>query len=214
MSATEDRRSIVVLVRKADTRDTPERCGFVIKETRLSRQSWSRDFEQDALPHLNSAFNLARWLTRNDQDAEDIVQEAYMRALRFYHGFRGGDARPWLLTIVRNVYHDWLQRNPVGRLVDLDEDAVGAGPYFANPEEALIQNSSRTLLRRAVETLPAQSREVLILRELDGMSYKQISTVVGVPTGTVMSRLSRARASLRQSLTNLMSAGPKSTAQQ
>ena len=185
-----------------------------MKETRLSRQSWSRDFEQDALPHLNTAHNLARWLTRNDQDAEDIVQEAYMRALRFYHGFRAGDARPWLLTIVRNVYHDWLQRNPVGRLADLDEDAVGAGPYLANPEEAFIQNSSSTLLRRAVETLPAQSREVLILRELDGMSYKQISTVVGVPTGTVMSRLSRARASLRQSVTNLMSAGPKSTAQQ
>ncbi len=156
-----------------------------------------------------SAYNLARWLTRNDQDAEDIVQEAYLRAFKFYDGFRGGDARPWLLTIVRNVYYTWAQQNPVGRLVDFDEDLVSVDPCFANPEEVLIQNSSGVLLRRALETLPARSREVLILRELDGMSYKQISSVVGVPTGTIMSRLSRARASLRQSVANLTNARPE-----
>jgi RNA polymerase sigma-70 factor (ECF subfamily) len=178
----------------------------------VSPQSWSRDFEQDALPHLNSAYNLARWLTHNDQDAEDIVQEAYMRAFRSYHGYRGGDARPWLLTIVRNVYYTSLQQSSFVRLVALDEDAVGVNPHLANPEDMVIQNSNGALLRRAVETLPPHSREVLILRELDGMSYKQISAVLGVPTGTVMSRLSRARASLCQLLTNLMGAGPETTA--
>jgi RNA polymerase sigma-70 factor, ECF subfamily len=178
----------------------------------LSTPSYSRDFEQDALPHLNNAYNLARWLTGNDQDAEDIVQEAYLRAFKFYRGFRGGDARPWLLTIVRNVYYNSLQENPAGRMVEFDEDAVRVDPCFANPEEILIQNSSAALLRRAIETLPTRSREMLILRELDGMSYKQISNVVGVPTGTVMSRLSRARASLRQVLTDLISAGPQTTA--
>jgi RNA polymerase sigma factor (sigma-70 family) len=175
----------------------------------VSRQNCSRDFEQDALPHLNSAYNLARWLTRNDQDAEDIVQEAYLRAFKFYDGFRGGDARPWLLTIVRNVYYTWAQQNPVGRLVDFEEDLASVNPCFANPEEVLIQNSSGVLLRAALETLPARSREVLVLRELDGMSYKQISSVVGVPTGTIMSRLSRARASLRQSVANLTNARPE-----
>lgn len=179
------------------------------REIRLPRQNCSRDFEQDALPHLNSAYNLARWLTRNDQNAEDIVQEAYLRAFKFYDGFRGGDARPWLLTIVRNVYYTWAQQNPVGRLVDFDEDLASVDPCLANPEEVLIQNSSGVLLRRALETLPARSREVLILRELDGMSYKQISSVVGVPTGTIMSRLSRARASLRQSVVNLTNARPE-----
>lgn len=183
-----------------------------MKEAWLSRESCSPGFEKDTLPHLNSAYNLARWLTRNDQDAEDIVQEAYLRAFRFYRGFRGGDARPWLLTIVRNVYYTWLRQKPVGRLADFNEDVLRADPYFANPEEVLIENSGGVLLRKALETLPTRSREMLILRELDGMSYKQISAVVGVPTGTVMSRLSRARASLRQLLTDPMSGEPKTTA--
>jgi RNA polymerase sigma factor (sigma-70 family) len=174
----------------------------------MSGQRCFGDFEQNALQHLNSVFNFARWLTRNDQDAEDIVQEAYLRAFKSYHGFRGGDARPWLLTIVRNVYHTSVQRNPVGRLVDFDEDLVSAGPFSANPEEILLQNSSRVLFRKALETLPTHSREVLILRELEGMSYKQLSIVVGVPTGTVMSRLSRARAQLRQSVADLTHTGP------
>jgi RNA polymerase sigma factor (sigma-70 family) len=136
------------------------------------------------------------------------VQEAYLRAFRFYDGFRGGDARPWLLAIVRNVYCTWLQQNPLGRLVEFDEDAVSVHAHLANPEEILFQNSSSVLLRRALETLPTRSREILVLRELDGMSYKQISSVVGVPTGTVMSRLSRARARLRQSIAELTIARP------
>jgi len=153
-------------------------------------------------------------LSRNDQDAEDIVQEAYLRAFRFYDGFRGVNTRPWLLTIVRNVYNTWLQQNPAGRLVHFDEGDPGIHPLFANPEEALIQNISGLLLRRAMETLPLLSREVLILRELDGMSYKDISSVVGVPPGTVMSRLSRARARLRQVAIGLMSAGAESTSKE
>jgi RNA polymerase sigma factor (sigma-70 family) len=175
----------------------------------MSGQRCFGNFEQDVLQHLNSAYNLARWLTRNDADAEDIVQEAYLRAFRFHHRFRGGDTRPWLLTIVRNVYYTWSPENPAGRRADLDEDLVGASPCFANPEEILIQNSTGRLLRRALETLPTRSRQMLILRELDGMSYKQISTVVGVPAGTVMSRLSRARARLRLSVTDLTNAAPE-----
>jgi RNA polymerase sigma-70 factor (ECF subfamily) len=169
----------------------------------MSGQQYFGDFEQDALQHLNSAYNLARWLTRNDQDAEDIAQEAYLRAFKSYHRFRGGDARPWLLKIVRNVYYTSLQKNLARQFVDFDDDLITSDPCFPNPEEILIQNSSGVLLRRALETLPTRSREMLILREVDGMSYKQISTVVGVPTGTVMSRLSRARAHLRQSVADL-----------
>lgn len=172
----------------------------------MSEESRSRAFEQDVLPHLNSAYNLARHLTLNDQDAEDIVQEAYLRALRFYNSFRGGDARPWLLTIVRNTFYNWLQQKPEREPLDFDEDVVSGDQYFANPEQALLQNANRALLQRALETLPTYCREVLILRELEEMSYKEISNVVGVPTGTVMSRLSRGRAHLRQSLVDLMNA--------
>jgi RNA polymerase sigma factor (sigma-70 family) len=174
----------------------------------MSGQSWFGDFEQDVLQHLNSAYNLARWLTRNDSDAEDIVQEAYLRAFKFHQSFRGGDARPWLLRIVRNVYYTWSRQNTERLRVDLDEDLVSADPCFANPEEVLLQNSTGLMLHKALEMLPARSRELLILHEFEGMSYKQISTVVGVPAGTVMSGLSRARAHLRQSVTDLTNAGP------
>ncbi len=152
------------------------------------------NFEQDALPHLNSAYKLARWLTRNEQDAEDIVQEAYLRALRFYDRFHGGDARPWLLRIVRNVYYTWLKKNPADRFVDLDENLLQEDPLRSDCCVAVI-------VHKALEALPSRWREVLTLRELEGMSYKEISAVMEAPTGTVMSTLSRARASLRQSLT-------------
>jgi RNA polymerase sigma-70 factor (ECF subfamily) len=175
----------------------------------MSAQSCFRDFEQDALPHLNSAYNLARWLTCNDQDAEDIVQEAYLRAFRFYHSFQGGDPRPWLLKIVRNVYYTSSRQNPAGRFVDFDEDLVSNDAYSANPEEVLLRKSSGELLQRALEMLPARAREIVILREREEMSYKEISTVVGVPTGTVMSTLSRARARLRQFVVELANATPE-----
>jgi RNA polymerase sigma factor (sigma-70 family) len=175
----------------------------------MSAQSGLRDFEQDVLPHLDSAYNLARWLTRHDEDAEDIVQEAYLRAFRFYHRFRGGDARPWLLKIVRNTYYTWLQKNPAQRCIDFDENLVTSDGGLANPEQILIQESSDIQLRRALETLPRHSREMVILRELEGMSYQEIATVMKVPTGTVMSTLSRARARLRQSVTDLTNARPE-----
>ena len=169
------------------------------------RQSCSSDFEEVALPHLHHAYNLARWLARNDQDAEDIVQEAYLRAFRFYCHFRGGDVRPWLLKIVRNTYYTWSRQNRVPKLsIESEEgDLASRDQPCGNPEELAIQNSSSGLLRNALETLSPHFRELLILRELEGLSYKEISNVVGVPTGTVMSRLSRARTRLRQSVADL-----------
>ena len=138
-----------------------------------------------------------------------MVQEAYLRAFKAYHTFRGGDARPWLLTILRNVYYTWSQQNPAGRLVDLDEDLTSADRSSASPEEILVQNSNSALLRKALEALPERYREILTLRELEEMSYKEISAIMGLPPGTVMSTLSRARARLRKSMLDLMSADLK-----
>jgi RNA polymerase sigma-70 factor (ECF subfamily) len=155
-------------------------------------------FTRAVLPHLAAAYNLARWLTGDDHDAEDVVQEAYLRAYRFFDGFRGGDARAWLLAVVRNTGYTWLKQNrPPAPAVPFDETVHGLDDSF-NPESLLIQGAARDALRRALETLPADSREVLVLRELEGLSYKEIAAVVGVPLGTVMSRLSRARLLLKQ----------------
>lgn len=156
------------------------------------------------MPHLHQAYNLARWLTRNEQDAEDIVQEAYLRAFRFYSRYRGGDVRPWLLRIVRNTYYTSLQQNRIQQSAEpLDGDFVSEDQSFGNPEELAVQNSNSQLLRKALEALPPRFRELLVFRELQEMSYQEISVVVGVPIGTVMSSLSRARARLRQTLADL-----------
>ena len=171
----------------------------------MPEQNCRWNFEQDVLPHLDAAYNLARWLTRNDEDAQDVVQEAYMRAFRFFGGFRGGNVRPWLLKIVRNTCYTWLQLNrPPQPTAEFDEELFSPNPGERNAEEALLRNDSSKLLRQALATLPSDSREVLILREIQGMSYKEISEVTGMPLGTVMSRLSRARSRLRQSLANLL----------
>jgi RNA polymerase sigma factor (sigma-70 family) len=163
------------------------------------------DFEQVVLPHLDAAYNLARWLTRNGQDAEDVVQEAYLRAFRFFSGFRGGDARAWLLKIVRNTCYTWLHANrPLQGAAEFDENFLPPDSHAPNPEEVVLQNDSDTLVREALEMLLPNSREVLILRELEGMSYKEIADITGMPVGTVMSSLSRARGRLRQVLTTLM----------
>jgi len=157
-------------------------------------------FEEAVMPHLNAAYNLARWLTRNDQDAEDVVQEAYLRALRFFAGFRGGDGRGWLLAIVRHTCYDWLrQRGAPDSTTAFDEDAY-VPDGGDTPETLLLQQADRDMVRRAIEMLPAAWREVLVLRDLEGMSYREIAGVVGVPVGTVMSRLARARARLQQHL--------------
>jgi RNA polymerase sigma factor (sigma-70 family) len=159
------------------------------------------NFEQAVLPHLDAAYNLARWLTRNEQDAQDVVQEAYLRAFRFFPGFRGGDARAWLMKTVRNTCYSWLRANrPLQNATEFDENLSPPDYHAPNPEEVALQNDNSTLVRKALENLPMSFREVLILREIEGMSYREIADISGVPVGTVMSSLSRARGRLRQAL--------------
>jgi len=163
------------------------------------------NFEQAVLPHLDAAYNLARWLMRNEQDAQDVAQEAYLRAFRFFPGFRGGDARAWLMKIVRNTCYTWLHANrPLQDATEFDENLFPADSRAPNPEEVVLQNDSVTLVRKALEKLPPNFREVLVLRELEGISYREIAAITGMPAGTVMSSLSRARGRLRQVLTILM----------
>jgi len=170
----------------------------------ITGQNSSGTFEQAALPHLDAAYNLARWLTRNEQDAEDVVQEAFLRAFRFYAGFRGGDARVWLMKIVRNTCYTWLHENrPLQDAAEFDESFFPSDSHSPNPEQVVLQNDNRALLRKALERLPSNFREVIILRELEGMSYREIANVTGMPAGTVMSGLSRGRHRLRQILTAL-----------
>lgn len=152
------------------------------------------------IPHLDAAYNLARWLTRNDEDAEDVAQEACLRAMKFFDGFHGGSVRPWLLTIVRNTYFTWLQKNRRKEVEPL-EDEADVRSAGANPEELLLEQVNGESLRQALDELPADYREVLVLREMEDLSYKEIAEVVGIPIGTVMSRLARARRRLQQVLT-------------
>ena len=163
------------------------------------------NFEADVLTYLEAAYNLARWLTRNKQDAEDVVQESFMRAFRFFGGCRGGNTRAWLLGIVRNTGYTWLRSNRRQQpTIEFDESLFHSDHAAPNPEEALLQNRTRQLIGLALEGLPPKFREVLILRELEEKSYKEISEVTAMPPGTVMSRLSRARGVLRRSLANLV----------
>ena len=157
-------------------------------------------FEQLVLPHLDAGFNLARWLLRNPADAEDVVQEAMLRAYRFFEHFRGGDARAWLLQIVRNSCYTWLEKHRPAELMTEFNEEVHHGPS-ADPEKLAIRSAEREHLMRALDSLPARSREVLVLRELEGCSYKEIAEITGIPMGTVMSTLSRARERLHQTLT-------------
>ena len=152
-------------------------------------------FEQLVLPHVDAAFNFARWLLRRRDDAEDVAQEALLRACRFFRGFHGGDARAWLLQIVRNTCYTWLEKNrPMELSVEFDEELHLQ--TCATPETIAIAGDNRERLTRALETLPPRYREVLILRELEGCSYKEIAAITSIPIGTVMSSLSRARRQL------------------
>jgi RNA polymerase sigma factor (sigma-70 family) len=161
-------------------------------------------FEAATLPHLDAAYNLARWLLRDDQSAQDAVQEAYLRGLRYFESFRGGDARPWLLGIVRNCCYTWLRERGEGvAQVEFDEARDG-GPDSPipsttgqNPEQLLMREQDRERIDKAIEGLPLVFREVIVLRELEELSYEQIVEAVAIPLGTVMSRLARARALLR-----------------
>lgn len=161
-------------------------------------------FEQLVLPHIDAAFNLARWLMRSRSDAEDVAQESMMRAFKFFRGFHGGDARAWLLQIVRNTCYTWLEKNrPVEAATEFDEE-LHTQPS-ATPETLAIAGDNRERLTRALEELPARFREVLVLRELEGCSYKEIATITSMPIGTVMSALSRARDRLQRTLTQQQS---------
>ena len=172
------------------------------------------NFEQAALPHLDAAYNLARWLMRNEQDAQDAVQEAYLRAFRFFPGFRGGDARAWLMKIVRNTCYTSLRANrSMQDATEFDETVLIPDSQAPNPEQAALQKDSDSSVRQAVESLPTGFREVLILREIEGMSYKEIADITGMPTGTVMSSLWRARGRLRQALAGAMNRNPMSRSQ-
>ena len=166
-----------------------------------------RAFEDVVLPHLDAAFNYARWLTKNDADAEDVVQDASVRALRFFSSLRGEDARAWLFTIVRNTWYGRFPRRAGGGVTTVaDEDADTRADVSLDPEGQLIQQQTVEQVRRALEALPTDFREVLVLRELEGLSYKEIAGIVGIPLGTVMSRLARAR----ERLADVLGASPMS----
>lgn len=157
-------------------------------------------FEQLILPHLDAAFNLARWLLRSRADAEDMAQEAVLRAYRFFSGFQGGDARAWLLQIVRNTCYTWLEKNrPAELMTEFDEMAHHSSS--PSPEALALAGDERARLARAIESLSPRWREVLVLRELEGCSYKEIAAIASIPIGTVMSTLARARERLQQILT-------------
>ena len=198
----------------------------LIKDS-LNRSSWQRGFLQNAsetedfevkkreeshaekenlmsfealiLPHLDAAHNLARWLLRNEQDAEDVVQEAYLRAFKSFDGFRGSNGRAWLLTIVRNTYYTFLKKNRAVDLTTPFADEIHAiGHESASPATILEHAEDAELIRKAMDALPAESREILALRHQEGLSYQEIADIAQIPPGTVMSRLARARAKLRE----------------
>ena len=158
-----------------------------------------KSFEQMVLPHLDAAYNLARWLAGNDQDAQDVAQEACLRAFKFFGNFRGENPRAWLLTIVRNTFYTWLRKNRPQSMVSIDDDEL-TEIEDQNSAASSLYSADLGALRAALETLPLEFREALVLRELEGLSYKEIAEVAEVPVGTVMSRLARARRQLQISL--------------
>jgi RNA polymerase sigma factor (sigma-70 family) len=170
---------------------------------RLLEQDEFIGFNDAVLPHLDAAYNLARWLTRNDQDAEDVVQEASLRAFKYWKGFSGRDCRSWLLAIVRNTFYSWVRQRSVQPELTSDGEVDDIDDAVPNPENALLQNADREMLRAALEELPLEFREAIVLREMEGLSYKEIADISNIPIGTVMSRLTRARKRLQIYLTNV-----------
>jgi RNA polymerase sigma-70 factor (ECF subfamily) len=167
----------------------------------MLKQNHLPNFDQAVLPHLDAAYNLARWLMRSPVDAEDVVQEACLRAIRFFNGFKEGDSRAWFLKIVRNTCYSWVTKNRSTKLNDeFDETVHGIESLPENAEVKLVARAEGARVRSAMGALPVSFREVLVLREIEELSYKEISDVTGVPMGTVMSSLSRARRRLREEL--------------
>jgi len=158
-------------------------------------------FEETMLPHMDAAHNLAKWLLRNEEDARDVVQEAYLRAFKSFGGFHGSNGRAWLLTIVRNTSYTLLKKN---RAVDLtttfDEEIHASGHESVSPATLLERSEDADLVREAMDKLPVDFREILVLRHLEGLSYKEIADIAQIPPGTVMSRLARARGKLKECL--------------
>jgi RNA polymerase sigma-70 factor, ECF subfamily len=176
-------------------------------------------FESAVLENLDAAYNLARWLTRNDQDAQDVVQESCMKALRAFGSFRGTDFRPWFLTIVRNTSFTWLRRNKLSPDVGAEQSLevaaeIAADSHEYDPQAIAIRTADANLLRRAIEALPEGLRQTLVLREMEGLSYKEIGKIAGVPIGTVMSRLSRGRMQLAELLMQMDQSQPRTSAQE
>jgi RNA polymerase sigma factor (sigma-70 family) len=161
-------------------------------------QSKTRRFERIVMPHVKAAYNLAWWLLRNAQDAEDVVQEACLRAFKHLDRFRGEDARAWLLTIVRNEGYDWLDRNRRRETISLDQTHIDMPSENDNPEVLMMRNIDISLLHEGLENLPLEYREVMVLRELEELSYREIAAIVAIPQGTVMSRLARGRKRLQE----------------
>jgi len=158
------------------------------------------EFEQVFLPHLDAAYNLARWLLRNDQDAEDAVQEAYLRACKAFPRFRGGDGKAWLMTILRNVCFTMIKRSRSHEKPEPFDEEIHQAAGQSDLREAFRQQANAETLRSALEKLPDEFREIIVLHDLEGLAYKQIAVTIGIPIGTVMSRLARARARLRVEL--------------
>lgn len=187
--------------------------GLIAQKDRLVRDPEElQRFERVVMPHLGAGYNLARWLTHNDHDAKDVVQEAYLRAVRSFDRYRGGDPRSWVLTIVRNTCYTWLRQNraePPALAGDADDDSLAEipGDPAEQPDVQFLRAVDRQLLREALEALPTEFREALVLRELEGLSYKEIADITDVPLGTVMSRLARARKQLQRSLVGRMKEG-------
>ena len=158
-----------------------------------------RRFEEIFLPFLDAAYNLARWIVQHDQDAQDIVQEAYLRAFKGYHGFRGGNGRAWLLTIVRNTAYTHINRRAANeKLVPYEEEKHAEIISFNQSGNEIVTEKRKEYLQSALERLPTEFREIIILYELEGLSYKELALTLSLPVGTVMSRLSRARRRLQQ----------------
>jgi RNA polymerase sigma factor (sigma-70 family) len=178
------------------------------EEEQLDTADEGGRFEQALLPHLGAAYNLARWLTRNEHDAEDVVQEAYLRALKSFGGFHGSDGRAWLLAIVRNSCYTWLQKKRLREpATAFDEEIHAVDASAATPVNLLLQKETKQAVHQAVEELPVDLREVVVLRELEGLSYKEIAAIADIPMGTVMSRLARARERLQKRLGELGNKG-------
>src|SRR5438067_1823560 len=194
-----------------DFESTPKIVKFAVvpkkqEEPDQSPKEELMSFEAAMLPHLDAAHNLARWLLRNEQDAQDVVQESYLRAFRSFSGFHGSNGRAWLLTIVRNTSYTLLKKN---RAVDFttpfDEEIHAAEHESAGPATILEHSEHSELIRQAMDALPAEFREILVLRHQEGLSYKEIADIAQIPPGTVMSRLARARAKLKEYLAARMS---------